>query len=276
MSTWTAPQTWTPDPHTVSAAELDTHIRDNFNAVHPNALSKSATYTVVTSDGHTVFIKMDATGAARTVNLYTAVGNTGAVIGVQKTDSSTNAVTIDPNGAQTIHTPTATTLVLIAQGDYAFLWSDGANWQVFSERTTWSCNAYHSTTQTIATTTPTGLNLDSEDDDPRGMHDPASNNSRVVAVRPGRYNIFGRTVRASGGTSNGNTRLAKNGSNLRNYYFESSSVASTLMEWTALGVKLAANDYIEIIAAHNAATSTVYGSATADDATRIEMQWIGY
>ena len=62
-----------------------------------------------------------------TITLYAASGNAGKVITVKKTDSSTNAVTLDGNASETIDG--ATTLALTAQYDSATVVCDGTNWQ---------------------------------------------------------------------------------------------------------------------------------------------------
>jgi hypothetical protein len=88
-------------------------------------VSQSATYTARVEDD---VVLVDASGGARTVNLPTAVGNTGATITVKKTDSSGNAVTVDPNGSQTVDG--ASTHALSSQYAKVTVVSDGANWAV--------------------------------------------------------------------------------------------------------------------------------------------------
>ncbi len=82
-------------------------------------------YTASTSN-HT--IQANATSGAITVNLPTAVGNGGRTYYIKKTDSSGNAVTIDPNGAQTIDG--SATVVLATQYANIFIESDGSNWTI--------------------------------------------------------------------------------------------------------------------------------------------------
>ncbi len=92
----------------------------------PAVLSKTASYAVLTTDGDDILVLVDATGGAVTITLYTAVGNGGKVVAVRKTDSSVNAVTIDPFGSQTIDGET--TLELSGQYDTVSLKCDGTNW----------------------------------------------------------------------------------------------------------------------------------------------------
>lgn len=92
----------------------------------------STATTIALSDlGKTV--NGNATGGAFTITLPTAVGNTGFMVTLRKSDSSSNAVTIDGDGAETIDG--ATTLALTAQYDVVGLISDGTAWRVLYLRT---------------------------------------------------------------------------------------------------------------------------------------------
>lgn len=104
----------------------------------PVVLSKTTSYTVTTSDGADVLVKADASGGAITVGLYTAVGNSGNRVVVKKTDSSVNAVTIDPNSTETMDG--STSISLISQYDSLSLQSDGTNWQVLARPPTLAIN----------------------------------------------------------------------------------------------------------------------------------------
>ena len=90
-----------------------------------NVVSKSANYTATTSD---FAILVDASGGAITITLPTAVGNTGRMYNIKKTDSSTNAVIIDGNGAETIDGDVTKTIT----DQYVSLTiiSDGNNWSI--------------------------------------------------------------------------------------------------------------------------------------------------
>lgn len=94
-------------------------------------LSKPADYTVVATDGDDLILLVDASLAAVTITLYTAVGNTGRKIRVVKTDSSAFTVTIDPSGTQTWNG--ATTKVLGDQYEATNGVSNGSNWISFGD-----------------------------------------------------------------------------------------------------------------------------------------------
>lgn len=87
--------------------------------------SKTTTYTATTSDE---VVLADTSGGAWTLTLYTASGNTGKQIRIKKTDSSTNALTIDGNATETIDG--STTIKLFVQYDAVTLVSDGTNWSI--------------------------------------------------------------------------------------------------------------------------------------------------
>jgi hypothetical protein len=89
-----------------------------------NVLTKTAAYTVEEDDD---LVLCNATGAAFTVTLPSAVSFEGRQFMVKKIDASANAVTVDGNGAETIDG--AATLSLATQWAKVHLVSDGANWQ---------------------------------------------------------------------------------------------------------------------------------------------------
>lgn len=102
---------------TVTKAKLATGAKDH------TILSKTTTYTVLNSDQ---FIKADATSAGFTLNLPTAANISGRTLIIKKVDSSTNLVTIDPSGAETIDG--SSTYELGMQYQSVTLVSDGTNW----------------------------------------------------------------------------------------------------------------------------------------------------
>lgn len=87
--------------------------------------SQSTTYPILTTDG---MILCDASGAAFTVTLPTAVGVAGKQYIIKKTDTTYNAVTIATTSSQTIDG--VTTRLLSTQKEEFTLTSDGTNWQI--------------------------------------------------------------------------------------------------------------------------------------------------
>ncbi|OIO40628.1 hypothetical protein AUJ10_02640, partial [Candidatus Pacearchaeota archaeon CG1_02_31_27] len=87
--------------------------------------NKTGAYTVTISDS---VITGDATTAAFSITLPTAVGITGRQYTFKKIDTSANAVTID--GAETETIDGAATYDLSAQWKYVTIVSDGTNWLI--------------------------------------------------------------------------------------------------------------------------------------------------
>ena len=94
-------------------------------ANNKNVATKTANYTALQSDD---VILGDATSGAITITLPTAVGFSGKVFNIKKTDSSVNSVTIATTSSQTIDG--ALTAPLISQYQSFTLVSNGTNWSV--------------------------------------------------------------------------------------------------------------------------------------------------
>lgn len=88
---------------------------------------KTGAYSVTGADASKM-IAVDATSAPITVSLLAAAtAGDGFVVTVKKVDSSTNAVTVDPNSSETIDG--AATVSLTEQWQGVTVRSDGTNWQ---------------------------------------------------------------------------------------------------------------------------------------------------
>jgi hypothetical protein len=70
----------------------------------------------------------DATSAPITVSLPDALPSKGKTVNVSKVDTSTNIVTLDGNGVQTIAGDL--TQDLLSDGEVINIISDGSNWQL--------------------------------------------------------------------------------------------------------------------------------------------------
>lgn len=83
----------------------------------------SSPYTVVPTTGTTLY-QVDCTGGNVIINLPTAIGST-AVWGVKKIDSTSNTITLEPFGAQTIDGNANQTILF--QNTQVDIYSDNAN-----------------------------------------------------------------------------------------------------------------------------------------------------
>lgn len=93
------------------------------NSISTNYAAKTSAYSVVATDST---LTGDATSGAFNITLLTAVGNTGRIFTIKKTDASGNAVTVATTSSQTIDG--STTYVLSTQYKYVTVQSNGANW----------------------------------------------------------------------------------------------------------------------------------------------------
>jgi hypothetical protein len=114
--------------------------------------TKTGAYTAASSDD---VIPCDATSAGFTVTLPTAVGVSGKVYQIKRTDQTlANAVTIATTSSQTIDG--ATTRKLMTQYEEFTVVSDGSNWQVRSHTYPQGCTTY---TPTVTYNTGGGTNV---------------------------------------------------------------------------------------------------------------------
>jgi hypothetical protein len=115
----------------VTAAELEELSDGSETTLHSHADTPQWTINSV-STTHTAavgeFVLADASGGAFTVTLPAASGNSGEVIGVKRTNSGGNDVTVDGNASETIDG--ATTQAISSQYDSLIMVCDGSNWWI--------------------------------------------------------------------------------------------------------------------------------------------------
>jgi hypothetical protein len=105
-------------------------VAEPFDYQKASPTAKVAAYTVKQADEGKL-IPVDASGAGITVTLPTvALAANGFRIGIKKTDSSTNAVTVDGDGAETIDGAAN----YLLNGQYETLWliCNGTTWHIWS------------------------------------------------------------------------------------------------------------------------------------------------
>ena len=103
-------------------------VSDKANLSSPAVSNKTANYTVLSADQNKL-ITVDATSGSVTITLIAAAtAGSGFKIGIKKTDSSANVVTIDANGTETIDGQL--TYALSNQYEDVFLVCDGSTWHI--------------------------------------------------------------------------------------------------------------------------------------------------
>jgi len=105
------------------SVEVQVHPPTGASGLLP-VVTKTAAYTATITDG---VVLCDASSAAFTVTLPTAASSSAKRLYIKKIDTTSNAVTIDPNGSETVDS--ATSLVL-SSTDTAEIISDGTEWWV--------------------------------------------------------------------------------------------------------------------------------------------------
>jgi hypothetical protein len=74
------------------------------------------------------YFRVDASSGSLPVNLPAAANNRKRVINIKKVDSSSNTITVDPNGSETIDG--SSTVTITAQWANLTIISDGSNWLI--------------------------------------------------------------------------------------------------------------------------------------------------
>lgn len=124
---------------------------------------------------------------------------------------------------------------------------------------------YHSTTQSIATSTSTALNFDSEDHDDYGMHSTSVNTSRIT-IPSGAGGVYLVSAAAVFATNAAGIRLIwiqKNGTTaVSTYAIQLGQSANVAIVQTQCLIALAAADYIEAMVFQDSGGALNVGNAT--------------
>jgi len=143
-----------------------------------------------------------------------------------------------------------------------------------------ACRVRKSTNQSIATATNTPINFGTgdnvEDTDPQGMHNPATNDSRITvpAGMGGLYAVGGNIQWALSATGNRITMIRLNGTTelVREQTPVNSATYGTDQSVSTIW-RLAAGDYIELIAYHEAGVN-LFVAFTASRSPCLWANWL--
>lgn len=170
--------------------------------------AKTADYTATYSDD---VIECDATGGAITITLPAAATIKGKILEIKKTDTSTNAVTVDGNSSETIDG--ATTLALPASNDAVVIQSDGTNWKIRRLQKSPTQQVFTSSSGTY--TTPTGVKYLRVRMCGSGGSGASSGSASAADGSDGNVSTFGSSLLTANGGSKGlkgNSGAASGGS----------------------------------------------------------------
>lgn len=222
----------------------------------------TGTTTLTSADFGKLFF-LGGTVADYTVNLPTAVGNTGSILYFSALTTLTKLVTLDGNSSETING--ATTKVLWA-GEAIGLISDGSNWSVvfIQNRPMYAAIRNTANQSGVSSATFTKVTLGTLVEDNFGtIADTA--NSKMTIRRAGRYRVTVTTAWSNISAANANRMIAGiylNGS----FQFgkEEAGLVGGFNVVTATRVMtLAVGDFIENYAYQNSGNSqSLFGSAT--------------
>lgn len=139
-----------------------------------------------------------------------------------------------------------------------------------------ACRVYRTTDQSIATATTTAIAFDAERHDATGMHEPATNPSRITIVTPGVYRLsaaveFGTDPVGSYSLVllvNGTTTIATDQKEL------TSGTGPAAMLNASTEYKLAAADYVEAVVTQDSGVSVAV-KALGNYSPEFAAAWLG-
>lgn len=220
--------------------------------------TKTASFSVA-SEHHNQVIGVSTSGGAVTATLPT-VASVGAGFSVSFfITNSTNALTIDGNGAETING--ATTITLNRINDSVTLMCDGSAWKIVKDaRSLRGVHMYRTSAQGLADVTATAVPFaaanSSEEYDTDSAHSDASNTSRIT-VPSGVYaaQFFAGSQFAANATGVRRVEIYQNGSPLATHpariQVDASSSGTTDIQVNTPIIKVSPTDYFEVFIYQN-------------------------
>lgn len=199
----------------------------------PSIVSKSTTYTALTTDD----IILCTAASDWTLTLFASASNSGKKLIIKKTDSNTNAITIDANSTETIDG--ALTFVLSVQYQEVEIVCDGSNWHIINSRIP-TIAAKYRLAGAVAASTTQPINFATSDFDTHSCVTTGSS-WKFTAPMASKYSV---SVTMSSGSSAADMILYKNGSTYNTIM--SSVVASVGYFGSSQIIDLAKGDYLDI------------------------------
>jgi hypothetical protein len=206
---------------------------------------------------------LDVVGDVRaSLQLISTVAIGTAPLAVTSTTMVTNLNAERVAGTQVTNAATLG-LLLIGSGAGTAAWStpDGAR-------------VYHSVNQNSTSGANLTLAFDSERYDNGGLHDTVTNNSRLTAVKAGKYLITGHVEVAPNATGYRRLRIDLNATaSIAQQLQKPDGTAYDLLSLATV-YHLAANDYVQLVFLQNS-TATLAISAVSPYTPEFAMQWLG-
>jgi hypothetical protein len=246
----------TGDPHT------QYHNDTRGDARYPRITtiaSITANYTASSTTDELVLA--NATSGAIVVSLPTAVGVAGRRKEVKKTDASTNAVTIDPAGSETIDGDA--TIFSDEQDDVVALRSDGANWRIVTPiaggggGTSTPIHSFHAyqSVQQVNITASTNVALEFQTE----VHDSDNNFASHTYTCPvaGLYHFGGGfKITPAVDTRRVEVRLMVNGTTVQTLGYSWVTGTAEAAAYGSITRRFAASDTVRLVAFHSFGVNT--------------------
>lgn len=257
-------------------------------ATNSNTRDVSGASESITTADRNRLIVVDASSNAVEIGLLAASSAADGFTVAIKLEDATNALTINPNGAETIDGQS--TLVLNNANDAIVIVCDGSNWFVKSrQRASISgdniesgsatagsvlvasgsgtssfaprpaTSVIQSSSQSITASTWTALEFDDEIYDDADWHDNASNNSRITIDADGRYDVSGCYAISDLNNGDVGVAISVNGTRIIEDLVDSGSTNVNRARAISFdSIELSDGDFIEIEAfANGGAINTV-------------------
>lgn len=235
--------------------------------------TKTTTYSVATTDG---VLLLDATSAAFTTTLPTAVGNTGKIFYFKKIDSTANLCTIATTSSQTIDG--VLTIRMGTQYDELVVVSNGTNWSVLAYDINTSARYVASGSTTIAASgVTTNINFATSVEDRLAMVTTGAS-WKCTFPFPGLYSFrAGVGFDTPGGSVLTRLLSFKNGSGTAYSFTQCAVTGAGEAAYMVLAdtMRVVATDYIEIRASNSNASTTTTTSTNAATAVFVAIERIG-
>jgi hypothetical protein len=137
--------------------------------------------------------------------------------------------------------------------------------------------AYHSTTQSLGNAAYEAVAFDSEEWDTGASHDTSTNNSRLYALRSGYHMVSAAVTFAANATGERAIKFRVDGTTDLRGSFGFPTTSGSINTLTSLStvVYLAAGSYVEVMAYQDSGGALNIGSATAAQANRCALSWLG-
>lgn len=136
-----------------------------------------------------------------------------------------------------------------------------------------AARAYRAGALSIAINAVTAIGLDAEDYDSGGMHDNATNNSRIVAPTPGLYLAMAGASYGQNAASERYTDIFKNGLTVLADTRGNANATSVTDHNVGTPCRLAAGDYIELRMYQSAVNPLPI--STGNSSTWLSLTWLG-